>query len=63
VLLIITGWLFNQGVLSAVTQTIAWDIIFFFASAGASAAYLTVSEIFRWRPERWPSRSFTPSGR
>jgi len=34
------------GVLSAVTQTIAWSVIFFFASAGASAAYLTVSEIF-----------------
>ena len=32
--------------LTAVTQTIAWCIIFFFASAGASAAYLTVSEIF-----------------
>jgi MFS family permease len=29
-----------------VTQTIAWCIIFYFASAGASAAYLTVSEIF-----------------
>ena len=32
--------------LNAVTQTIAWCVIFFFASAGASAAYLTVSEIF-----------------
>jgi len=32
--------------LNAVTQTLAWVIIFFFASAGASAAYLTVSEIF-----------------
>jgi hypothetical protein len=29
-----------------VTQTICWSVIFFFASAGASAAYLTVSEIF-----------------
>jgi MFS family permease len=29
-----------------VTQTIAWCVIFFFASAGASAGYLTVSEIF-----------------
>ena len=28
------------------TLTIAWSIVFFFASAGASAAYLTVSEIF-----------------
>jgi MFS family permease len=33
-------------VLNAITQTIAWCIIFYFASAGASAAYLTVSEIF-----------------
>jgi MFS family permease len=46
ILLTITGWLFVQGILNAVTQTICWSIIFFFASAGASAAYLTVSEIF-----------------
>jgi MFS family permease len=46
VLLTITGWLFLQGALSAVTQTICWSIIFFFASAGASSAYLTVSEVF-----------------
>jgi MFS family permease len=46
VLLTITGWLFLQGVLNAVTQTICWSIIFFFASAGASSAYLTVSEVF-----------------
>ena len=46
VLLIITGFLFNAGTLDATTQTVAWCIIFFFASAGASAAYLTVSEIF-----------------
>jgi MFS family permease len=46
VLLIITGFLFNAGTLDATTQTIAWCVIFFFASAGASAAYLTVSEIF-----------------
>lgn len=46
VLLTITGWLFTQGILTAVTQTICWSIIFFFASAGASSAYLTVSEIF-----------------
>jgi MFS family permease len=38
--------LFNAGVLNAVTQTIVWCVIFYFASAGASAAYLTVSEIF-----------------
>jgi MFS family permease len=46
VLLIITGILFRNGTLTATTQTVAWCIIFFFASAGASAAYLTVSEIF-----------------
>ena len=46
VLLAVTAFLFDAGVLNAVTQTIAWCIIFYFASAGASAAYLTVSEIF-----------------
>jgi MFS family permease len=45
ILLTITGWLFVQGTLNAVTQTICWSIIFFFASAGASSAYLTVSEV------------------
>ncbi|MGH3963839.1 MAG: MFS transporter [Pseudonocardiaceae bacterium] len=46
VLLAITAFLFNAGLLTAMTQTLAWCVIFFFASAGASAAYLTVSEIF-----------------
>jgi MFS family permease len=46
VLLAITGWLFAAGVLSAVSQTAAWTVIFFFASAAASAAYLTVGESF-----------------
>jgi MFS family permease len=46
VLLAITSFLFKAGALNAFTQTVAWCIIFFFASAGASAAYLTVSEIF-----------------
>jgi MFS family permease len=46
ILLIITGILFKDGHLTATTQTVAWCVIFFFASAGASAAYLTVSEIF-----------------
>ena len=46
VLLAISGWLFSQGLLNATTQTIAWCVIFFFASAGASSAYLTVSEVF-----------------
>jgi MFS family permease len=32
--------------LSAREQTLAWSVIFFFASAAASAAYLTVSETF-----------------
>jgi MFS family permease len=46
VLLAISGYLFAQGVLTAVTQTLAWTVIFFFASAAASAAYLTVGESF-----------------
>ena len=46
ILLALTGWLFHAGVLTAQTQTLAWTIIFFIASAAASSAYLTVSEIF-----------------
>jgi MFS family permease len=46
VMLIITAELFKDGVLNATTQTLAWAVIFFFASAGASAGYLTVSEVF-----------------
>ncbi len=46
VLLAASAGLFYAGVLNAVTQTVAWCVIFFFASAGASSAYLTVSEIF-----------------
>jgi MFS family permease len=46
VLLVITAQLFKAGVLNATTQTLCWVVIFFFASAGASAGYLTVSEIF-----------------
>ncbi|AVO46798.1 MFS transporter [Phreatobacter cathodiphilus] len=45
-LLAATGWMFAQGMLTAQTQTIAWMVIFFFASSAASAAYLTVSETF-----------------
>jgi hypothetical protein len=45
-MLAVTAWLFDAGALTALTQTIAWCVIFFFASAGASAGYLTVSEIF-----------------
>ncbi len=45
-LLALTGYLFLQGTLTAVTQTLLWCVIFFFASAAASAAYLTVSEVF-----------------
>ncbi len=44
--LLVTAWLFHNGSLSATTLTVCWSITFFFASAGASAAYLTVSEIF-----------------
>ncbi len=46
VLLAASGYLFMIGATSATTQTIAWTVIFFFASAAASSAYLTVSETF-----------------
>ena len=46
VLLAASGYLFAQGVLAAAQQTFAWIVIFFFASAAASSAYLTVSETF-----------------
>lgn len=45
-LLALTAWLFSIGALNATTQCIAWTLIFFVASAAASSAYLTVSEIF-----------------
>ena len=46
VLLLVTGYMFEQHQLNAGTLTLAWSVVFFFASAGVSAAYLTVSEIF-----------------
>ena len=44
--LLATGYAFTQGWLDARTQALCWSAIFFFASAAASSAYLTVSEIF-----------------
>jgi MFS family permease len=43
-LLVVTGLML--GSLSATTLTVMWCFVFFMASAGTSAAYLTVSEIF-----------------
>ena len=45
-LLLITAYMFGAGLLSLAAQTAAWFAIFFFASAAASSAYLTASEIF-----------------
>jgi MFS family permease len=45
-LLLVAGEAFVRGLLDARGQTIAWSVIFFFASAAASSAYLTVSETF-----------------
>jgi len=45
-MLALTGWLFAAGMLGVREQTFAWSVIFFFASAAASSAYLTVSETF-----------------
>ncbi|NHA67586.1 MFS transporter [Phycicoccus sp. CMS6Z-2] len=46
VVLAISAWLFQQDAIGAATHTAFWCVAFFFASAGASAGYLTVSEIF-----------------
>jgi len=45
-LLVITGLFFVNSLLTAVTITACWVVLFFFASAGASSAYLTASEVF-----------------
>jgi MFS family permease len=45
-LLATTGYLFAAGHLTATSQTLLWTVIFFFASAASSSAYLTVSEVF-----------------
>lgn len=44
--LLVSAYLFKTGLLTAQTHTLLWCLSFFFASAGASSAYLTVSEIF-----------------
>jgi MFS family permease len=46
ILLAITAELFRVGALNAMTQTLCWVVVFFFASAGGSAGYLTASEVF-----------------
>ena len=63
VLLAISGWLFDRGDLDATTQTFCWVIIFFFASAGASAAYLTVSETWLGRPSKHPNVTLRTNAR
>jgi MFS family permease len=45
-LLLGVGYLFQSGLLTAQEQTIGWMVVFFFASAAASSAYLTASESF-----------------
>jgi MFS family permease len=46
ILLLVTGAAFERGALDAQTHTLLWSVSFFFASAAASSAYLTVSELF-----------------
>ena len=45
-LLLGVGLLFRAGMLNATTQAYAFSLVFFFGSAAASSAYLTVSELF-----------------
>lgn len=42
----LTGWAFMEGLLDARSQALCWSAVFFLASAAASSAYLTVSEVF-----------------
>ena len=44
--LLLAGWGFLQGWFDALTQTLAWSAVFFLASAAASSAYPTASELF-----------------
>ncbi len=46
VLLALSGWAFQQDLVTATTLTLCWMAVFFFASRCASSAYLTVSEVF-----------------
>lgn len=46
ILLLLATALFVAGLLNAVTQTLAWTLVFFFASAAASSAYLSIGESF-----------------
>jgi MFS family permease len=46
VVLAVSAFLFSIHAMDATTQVVFWCVAFFFASAGASSAYLTVSEIF-----------------
>jgi MFS family permease len=46
ILLLVTAYLFSQGLLTAFTMTACWSVVLLVASAGASSAYLTVSEVF-----------------
>jgi MFS family permease len=46
VLLLAAGVAFVAGAFTATTQTLAWSVVFFLASAAASSAYLTASEVF-----------------
>jgi MFS family permease len=46
VLIGVTGYAMSRGWLDATTQTLLWSLVFLIASAAASSAYLTVSELF-----------------
>jgi len=59
--LLAAGYAFLNDWLDATTLTLAWAGIFFVASAAASSAYLTVSEVFRSKCERSRFLSSMPS--
>lgn len=46
ILMLVVDGAMHAGLLTALTQTLGWSAVFFFASAAASSAYLTASELF-----------------
>ena len=62
-LLALTAWLFDAGVLNATTQTVAWVVVFFFRRQEPAPLTSPSVRSSRWRREHWPSHFSTPSGR
>jgi MFS family permease len=63
VCVVVLGYLFRAGYLSAAEQTLGWSITFFFASAGPAPLISLSANVFRSKCEHLQSRYFMPSAR